>query len=187
MSRAVTYALLALVIVLSAGLIWEWYFPKVEYVQVQTPVVMHETPRVGKLPKIVLERPVEVVAITTRVAEKINEKYNVEVGPAEEDDKLLTEVVVPMAPEGGSVAVVLEPDGHIETVFVPKKTPFFRLGGPFEIGGGILATQDGLGGTVFISKELFRTGKAHWRLTGRVDATQLDTDFAVSAVVVWRF
>lgn len=171
LSRPIVYAGLALATILLGGIVAQHYWPDLRWIAAPenlgkpSPRLAIKTRLIEKaVPKIV-ERQVVVYEPAPKDEKKLEEKYDLKLKEA--GAKILTEVDIGKLENGGSALATINEKGETEIKIAPKRAPFFKLGGPFELGGGVVYSSDkGQGFTVHAGKDLFRL----WRITTKVEA-----------------
>jgi hypothetical protein len=163
--RPVAYGLLAIVLLVVVGVVAQRYWPELRWIASPQDVDVRPLPRLA--PKttiitkhsepIVVTRQVVVYKPAPKQAAQLEKKY----------DLKLAEVDTGKLQYGGEALVTMNEKGEAEVKIAPKRAPFFELGGPFEVGGGLAySSGHGQGFTVHAGKDLGRV----WKLTGKISA-----------------
>jgi hypothetical protein len=180
---ATVKALLALVAVL-AGVGWlhSWYTKPIGqtiYRDKPVPVRVEVPKEVIKWQTKVVTKEVKVYVPTEKQAAKFEQQF----GFSPKDRDILAIGTIPVAPEGGAVAVsVLREGGQAEITFTPKAKRFLQFGGIREV--AIWYNPLDHLGQVEYSQDLLRTGPVVWR--GRVygvAGSRSDFGLAIGAAV----
>jgi hypothetical protein len=170
-SRFVAYGLLALILVTTAGIVAAHYWPDLRWVAAPVtydaplPRVARETKIITKMVPQVVTREVVVYKPSPAQQEKIEDRYDLKLD--EVGREILTEVDTGKLAHGGTALVTINEQGEAEVKIAAKRAPFFELGGPFEVGGGLAYSSElGQGLTIHAGKDLFRV----WKVTTKVEA-----------------
>lgn len=187
--RVATYLAVGVGILLAVSVAVDWYFPRVEYLTVQSPPIrITETRLSEKIVEVPVVRTVLVKEPTPRQEKKLERQYGLDFRSVE----LLKEVKGPPAPDGWKGAVTLDKTtGAVEITVVNEPRAFFALGGPTRIGPSFAYTQDGLAVGFHLEKELARTGRVHWRVDADVASVSTPVTsrvtYGVAVRALWSF
>lgn len=170
--RPVAYGLLALVLVSVVGVIGSRYWPDLRWIASPEDVDTRPLPRLApkttiitkKSAPTIITREVVVYKPAPKQAAELEKRYDLRLA---EVGHVLTEVDTGKLAHGGTALVTMNEKGEAEVTIAPKRAPFFELGGPFEVGGGLAySSGQGQGFTLHAGKDLGRI----WKLTGKVSA-----------------
>lgn len=188
--RVGTWATAGLVLFLSAMVLKDWYFPRIEYFQVTPPpVVLRETKFSERVKTVTVKVPVQAKEPTEKQAKKLLPTIDLE------KVHWTGEFEIPVAPDGGKVQTTIDKTtGQQQAHFQANDRSFFDLSGPAEIGLGAGLRFDQELQQVFAAygqKDLARTGRVTWRARLDVEAYRSSTDVRVvpqaTLWAVWRF
>ncbi len=184
-----------LVLFVGGGILATHYFPQVKWIAAPAqgfskpePATAEPTKLADKMPTEIHEcRPTVVYKPSPKQEAKLEEKFHVELS-APSSPAVLANVEIPKAPQGGEVLVTSTPEGQTVVAFAPDRPSFFELGGPFEVGGGVLwDSRDGQGVRLHAGKDLARIWKINVKATADLDLIGGRTETRAALLGVVRF
>lgn len=167
MRRALFISAGVVAVLLVAGLVWNWYRPSPTAVAATAaprpvPVKAAPTRAVSRAePQIVVREVVRYVP-APREQRRLEDRYDLKLGDAAGEVDLLAEVQLPALPDGGTAAVTVDDAGQASVTVMPKRRPFFQLGGIRESGVSFDPLSGALG--VYHQHDIARTGPVVWNL-----------------------
>jgi len=194
-ARPLLYAAGGLLALVGAGIIGSHYFPEVRWIAAPPPSLEKPEPVTAEPTKLAEKmapelqecRPTVVYRPTPKQEVKLEEKFHVELS-APSSPAVLANVEIPKAPEGGEVLVTSTPEGQTVVTFASDRPSFFQLGGPFEVGGGVLwDSREGQGFRLHAGKDLGRIWKITVKASADLDLIGGRTETRAALMGVVRF
>lgn len=185
------YAAAAVIVLLVVGELVRWYAPgdplaiPVASGRRAPAVALPATKAAAKVERSAATVTVRPLAPTAKQEERLSGALRLDL--AGQGDALLGAWETPASAAGGDVAVLTGADGEPRAVYVPKPRPFFEVGGPWEIGGGLVAGTEGYGGTVHVGKDLARAGRVTLKIEADADVLADGVQGRVAVLAVGRF
>lgn len=193
-ARPLLYAAGGLALLVGGGIVGAHYFPQVKWVaappasfEKPLPVIVERTKFIDRVKTETITKEVVVYRPNPKQEARLEEKFHVELSAAS-SPVVLASVEIPKAPQGGEVLVTSTPEGQTVATFAPDRPSFFELGGPFEVGGGILwDSREGQGFRLHAGKDLARIWKINVKATADLDLIGGRTETRAALIGVVRF